>query len=60
MGEEKARSSDPMESVLDTSVFYDIKAGLDKEKNIKNTIIYWIKCKDKKNFGTAIHVDNHE
>lgn len=59
VGEGKARSSKPMESVLDTSVFYDIKARLDKEKNIKNSIIYWIGCKAEKHFGTAIHVDNH-
>ncbi|WP_411679605.1 hypothetical protein [Clostridium thailandense] len=60
IGEGKARSSDPMESVLDTSVFYDIKARLDKEKNIKNSIIYWLGCEDEKHFGTAIHVDNQD
>lgn len=59
VGEGKAKSSNPMESVLDTSVFYDIKARLDKERNIKNSIVYWLGCSDEKHFGTAIHVDNH-
>jgi hypothetical protein len=45
-------------SVLDTSVFYDMKARLDKEKNIKNTIIYWLGCKGENHLGTAIHVNN--
>ncbi|MFR2299522.1 MAG: hypothetical protein ACLS6P_04620 [Clostridium paraputrificum] len=60
IGEGKAKSSDPIESVLDTSVFYDIKARLDKEKNITNSIIYWIGCINENSFGTAIHVDNHD
>ncbi|AWB29591.1 hypothetical protein HYH96_07565 [Clostridium botulinum] len=60
VGEGKAKSPTPMESVLDTSVFYDIKARLDKERNIKNTIIYWLGCKDERDFGSAIHVDNHD
>lgn len=56
-GEGKARSSDTKESVLDTSIFYDIKARLDKEKNIENAIIYWMSCKNHKAFGTVIHLD---
>ncbi|MBU3133403.1 hypothetical protein KPL40_13170 [Clostridium gasigenes] len=57
-GEGRARSSDVCESVLDTSVFYDIKVRLDKEKNIKNTIIYWMSCIGQENFGTVIHLEN--
>lgn len=56
-GEGKARSSDTAESILDTSVFYDIKARLDKEKNIKNAIIYWMSCKDHNTFGTVMHLE---
>ncbi|MFB7160455.1 hypothetical protein, partial [Lysinibacillus sp. NPDC056232] len=48
IGEGKAKSSTTKESLLDTSVYYDVKTRLDQSKTIKYTTIYWINVPDQK------------
>ena len=60
IGEGRARSSDPQESLLDTSIFYDIKARLDQSKQIKMATIYWIDSPGYDYLGTSFYTDNQE
>lgn len=57
IGEGYARSADPSESLLDTSIFYDIKARLDQAKQIKQATIYWIDSSGYEKFGTTFYTD---
>lgn len=60
IGEGRAKSSDPRESLLDTSIYYDIKARLDQAKQIKSTTVYWIDSPDYDYLGTTFYTDNQE
>jgi hypothetical protein len=60
IGEGRARSSDPKESLLDTSIFYDIKARLDQAKQIKIATIYWIDSPGYDYLGTSFYTDSQE
>lgn len=60
IGEGRARSADPRESLLDTSIFYDIKARLDQSKQIKMATIYWIDSPDYDYLGTTFYTDSPE
>lgn len=58
IGEGKAKSSTTKESLLDTSVYYDVKTRLDQSKTIKYTTIYWIDIPGvKDSVGTSFHVE---
>lgn len=58
IGEGKAKSSTSNESLLDTSVFYDIKARLDQSKQILLATFYWINIPDTPKLGTSFHTDS--
>lgn len=60
VSEGRARSSDPAESLLDTSIYYDIKARLDQAKQIRLTTIYWISLPDYLRFGTTFYTESQE
>lgn len=60
IGEARARSSDPKESLLDTSIFYDIKARLDQAKQIKIATIYWIDSPGYDYLGTSFYTETQE
>lgn len=55
IGEARARSNTPKESLLDTSIFYDIKARLDQAKQIRMCTIYWINAPGYQRLGTTFH-----
>lgn len=58
IGEGKAKSSDAKESLLDTSIYYDIKTRLDQSQSIKFSTIYWIDVPNTKvNVGTTFHIE---
>lgn len=57
VGEGKALSPDPSQSLLDTAVFYDLKARLDHSKQLLCTTIYWLQCPNNDCFGTTIYTD---
>lgn len=60
IGEGKAKSHTKKESLLDTSVYYDIKSRLDDSKVIKYTTIYWINMNDKyEPMGTSFHAESN-
>ncbi|MDQ0087614.1 hypothetical protein J2T12_001008 [Paenibacillus anaericanus] len=59
VGEGRARSSNPKESLLDTSIFYDIKARLDQAKSIRLSTVYWITAPGYKRLGTSFHTFAH-
>ena len=58
IGEGKAKSSDSKESLLDTSIYYDIKTRLDQSKTIKFSTIYWVDIPNtKERVGTTFHIE---
>lgn len=57
VGEGRAKSADSKESLLETSLFYDIKARLDQAKSIKLMQIYWTTCPVNDWFGISIKTD---
>ncbi|AQX56626.1 hypothetical protein [Priestia flexa] len=60
IGEGRAKSADPKESLLDTSIFYDIKARLDHAKNIRMATVYWIDSPGYDYLGTTFYTDHQE
>lgn len=60
IGEARAKSSDPKESLLDTSIYYDVKARLDQAKIINMATVYWIDSPTYEYLGTTFYTDNHE
>lgn len=60
IGEARAKSSDPKESLLDTSVYYDLKARLDNSEQIKVITIYWIDFPILEHFGTTFNAEAQE
>ncbi len=60
ISEGRARSSDPEESLLDTSIYYDIKARLDQSKHIRLTTIYWINFPGYNRIGTTFYTESQE
>ncbi|MFQ3544227.1 hypothetical protein Q7A53_09070 [Halobacillus rhizosphaerae] len=57
IGEGKASSSDPTESLLDTSLYYDIRTRLESSKSLRHVTVYWLTCHQKSHFGTTLHND---
>ncbi|AUJ26535.1 hypothetical protein [Virgibacillus dokdonensis] len=60
VSEGRARSSDPKESLLDTSIYYDIKARLDQAKQLKLTTIYWLGFPGYDRVGITFYTDSQE
>lgn len=60
VSEGRARSSDPDETLLETSIFYDIKARLDQAKHIRLTTIYWINFPGYTRIGTTFYTESLE
>ncbi len=60
IGEGRAKSPDPKESLLDTSIYYDIKARLDQAQLIRLATIYWIDSPYNQHFGTTFYTDVQE
>lgn len=60
IGEGRAKSSDPAESLLDTSIYYDVKARLDQAKQIKLATVYWLNIAGYDKVGTTFYTDHQE
>lgn len=60
ISEGRAKSPDPKEPLLDTSIYYDIKARLDQAKQIKMSTIYWIDAPGYESLGTTFYTDRQE
>lgn len=57
VGEARARSADVKESLLETSIFYDVKARLDQAKNIRMLTTYWVSYPGSDNFGLSLYTN---
>jgi hypothetical protein len=57
IGEGKAKSQTSQESVLDTDIFYDIRARLNQSQNISFATIYWITISGHLTFGISFYLD---
>lgn len=60
IGEARAKSPDPKESLLDTSIYYDVKARLDQAQTIRLATIYWIDSPGYDYLGTTFYTDVQE
>ncbi|WP_214736930.1 hypothetical protein [Exiguobacterium sp. s162] len=60
IGEARAKSADTSESLLDTSVYYDLKTRLDSSDRLKTVTIYWIDLSSEKHFGTTFNLESQE
>lgn len=59
IGEGKAKSPTKKLSLLDTSVYYDIKSRLDQSKTIKYSTVYWINVPGYKvAVGASLHAES--
>ena len=60
IGEARAKSATTTESLLDTSVYYDLKTRLDGSEKVKSVTIYWVDCPLEPHFGTTFNLEAQE
>ncbi|MFD2704042.1 hypothetical protein [Salibacterium lacus] len=59
IGEARTRSNDVNSSLLDTSIYYDLKARLDESHRINLSTIQFMDPPDRKRLGVSFHTEKH-